>query len=240
MLVVDDNTTNRHILEHQVAAWGMDSGSADSGPAALEMLRGAHATEEGYDAALLDMHMPGMDGLELARDPRRARAGRDPARAVDLVRGPWVDGRGEAGGLLRLPDQAGAPVPALRRARDGARRRSGPSPLVTRHTISENRARSRRRLLVVEDTGMASRCLPGELRHGSSASTSASCGPIRTARTSPTGGVGVIDDHTRVAYCELHGGENAITVSATLGDHTQPPAADHPSAAFTNSAGRDT
>jgi transposase InsO family protein len=38
----------------------------------------------------------------------------------------------------------------------------------------------------------------------------------KTRRAGKTVVVGVIDDHTRLAYCELHGAENAITVSATL------------------------
>jgi signal transduction histidine kinase/DNA-binding response OmpR family regulator len=67
VLVVDDNRTNREILHHQVLAWGMRNGSACSGPEALDMLRRAARQGHAYDAAILDYHMPGMDGLEVAR-----------------------------------------------------------------------------------------------------------------------------------------------------------------------------
>ena len=67
LLIVDDNATNRTILQHQVAAWGICADGAASGQLALEMLRTAAMQDAPYDLALLDMQMPGMDGLELAR-----------------------------------------------------------------------------------------------------------------------------------------------------------------------------
>jgi len=67
ILSVDDNETNRSILDHQLTAWGIYNESAECGDRALQMLREAAEANEPYDAAILDMHMPGMDGLELAR-----------------------------------------------------------------------------------------------------------------------------------------------------------------------------
>jgi PAS domain S-box-containing protein len=67
VLVVDDNATNRQILRHQLAAWKMHHGSASGGEEALTLLREAVASGRPYDAAVLDMQMPGMDGLTLAR-----------------------------------------------------------------------------------------------------------------------------------------------------------------------------
>ena len=67
VLIVDDHAVNREILHNQVIAWGMRNGSAASGLEALELLRQAAKQHEAYQIALLDWHMPNMDGLELAR-----------------------------------------------------------------------------------------------------------------------------------------------------------------------------
>ena len=65
-LIVDDNATNSAILVHQLEQWGISVVSVDSGKAALEVLQQAIADDALFDIAILDLHMPGMDGLELA------------------------------------------------------------------------------------------------------------------------------------------------------------------------------
>jgi len=67
VLVVDDNATNRQILRHQLYAWKMQKGSAANGHEALELLRKGVAEKKPFDLALLDMQMPEMDGMTLAR-----------------------------------------------------------------------------------------------------------------------------------------------------------------------------
>jgi two-component system, sensor histidine kinase and response regulator len=67
VLVVDDNATNRQILSHQILAWKMRTANAVSGDEALIMLRAAAAESKPYDLAVLDVQMPEMDGLTLAR-----------------------------------------------------------------------------------------------------------------------------------------------------------------------------
>ena len=62
ILVVDDNAINRRILDLQTEAWGLSCRSAASGPEALRLVEGG----EQFDLAIVDMHMPEMDGLELA------------------------------------------------------------------------------------------------------------------------------------------------------------------------------
>ena len=69
MLVVDDNATNRRVLNLQTAKWGMVPRDTESPDEALRWV----ADGEAFDLAILDMHMPEMDGLDAgAADPRRA------------------------------------------------------------------------------------------------------------------------------------------------------------------------
>jgi PAS domain S-box-containing protein len=67
LLIVDDHATNRAILEEFAIAWQMPATSVSSGALALEALSQAVTLGSPYDLAVLDMHMPGMDGLGLAR-----------------------------------------------------------------------------------------------------------------------------------------------------------------------------
>ena len=67
VLIVEDNPTNRTILHNQVVGWGMSNGTAEHGAKALELLRAAAAQGTPYELAIVDMKMPGMSGIELAR-----------------------------------------------------------------------------------------------------------------------------------------------------------------------------
>ena len=67
VLLVDDNATNRTILEYYLKHWGIAAHSVDSGSAALVALLAAATSAEPFDLLLLDLQMPGMDGLSLAR-----------------------------------------------------------------------------------------------------------------------------------------------------------------------------
>jgi CheY-like chemotaxis protein len=72
LLIVDDNATNRRILYLQTQKWGMLPCETGSPKQALHWLKeGEH-----FDLAILDMHMPEMDGVELARGIRRLSNGK--------------------------------------------------------------------------------------------------------------------------------------------------------------------
>jgi GAF domain-containing protein/CheY-like chemotaxis protein len=66
VLVVDDNATNRRVLSLQTAKWGMTPQATASPQEALRWLGDAQA----FDLAIVDMHMPEMDGVALAREVR--------------------------------------------------------------------------------------------------------------------------------------------------------------------------
>ncbi len=97
VLIVDDNATNREILHNQVVAWGMRNGSVASGAEALERLRRASDERDPYDIAIIDWHMPAMDGIELAREIR-ADARLAGTRLLMLSSG------GDEAGAARLAD----------------------------------------------------------------------------------------------------------------------------------------
>ncbi len=76
-LVVDDNATNRTILEAQLTSWRMRPDMVSNARSALDWLASASAAGEPFDLAILDMQMPDIDGLQLAEmiSARPATAG---------------------------------------------------------------------------------------------------------------------------------------------------------------------
>jgi len=61
--IVDDNRTNRRILEGMLARWGMNSNLHPMEEKALEALSAAHSSNHPFELILSDMHMPRMDGF---------------------------------------------------------------------------------------------------------------------------------------------------------------------------------
>jgi GAF domain-containing protein/DNA-binding response OmpR family regulator len=91
VLIVDDNATNRYILSMQTTKWGMIPRDTESPLTALQWLENG----EVFDIAILDMHMPEMDGLELAKRIR-SNAGNFPLVLFSSL------GRREAGDEAKL------------------------------------------------------------------------------------------------------------------------------------------
>ena len=152
VLVVDDNATNREVLEQMLAAWGVGVATASSGHAALALVRDRAGGPEAFDLVVLDLNMPDMDGVAVARAMTE-----DPAlvgvRTVLLTssaqRGEAREA-GEAGvdGFLAKPVRQSHLYDCLATVMGHG---DLPVPLVTRHRLVEAHGRSRPRVLVVED-----------------------------------------------------------------------------------------
>ncbi|MDB6029128.1 MAG: hypothetical protein JWM68_5351 [Verrucomicrobiales bacterium] len=74
VLVVDDNATNREVLQHYLQSWKIPNDTAANAKEALDTLHAAAARDEAIQLAILDLQMPEMDGVTLAQ-----RIKEDPA-----------------------------------------------------------------------------------------------------------------------------------------------------------------
>ncbi len=106
ILIVDDNATNRMILERSLSAWGLQSTSAASAAQALQHLHEALTLQQPYALVLLDMLMPTMDGLGLARVIR----GEPALQALPLILLSSAGHPGEAVEALQIARCLGKPV----------------------------------------------------------------------------------------------------------------------------------
>ena len=162
VLVVDDNETNRKIVHHQIASWGMDNNSAENALNALEMLRSATEQGDPYDLAILDMQMPDMNGIELARKIKA-----DPAisssKLIMLSSSGEHHGESEEarqasiGAYLTKPVKQSQLHDAIGRVmvtiekETAAPQEEKERQLVTRYSPKEVKLRSPDRILVAED-----------------------------------------------------------------------------------------
>ena len=137
-LVVDDNALNRRILRSQLDAAGIQVEAAESGLDALLMLRQASLAGRRFDLAIIDLHMPGMDGETLGHRVRglEACAGLKTVMLTSSgIRGEAV--RMEAAGfnaylVKPVPTEVLLKVLALVTAPV-----TGAPRLITRHSITE-------------------------------------------------------------------------------------------------------
>ncbi|MBA2512588.1 MAG: PAS domain S-box protein [Rubrobacteraceae bacterium] len=154
VLIVDDNATNRRLLHDQLSSWGMENDGAEDGPRALEMMGAAAGEGRPYELAILDMQMPGMDGMQLAKRTRADRA----TAGTRLILLTSMGYRGEGDQARRSGIDAYLTKPIRQsELRDvistvmGMPAEQEEFPLITRHTLRERGPRSSPRLLLAED-----------------------------------------------------------------------------------------
>ncbi len=157
VLVVDDNLTQREVLAAYLRVWGVRCEAVASQRAALDYLRFASVAGEAVQIAVIDLNMPGGDGLSLGAEIRATSGARAPALVLmssSARRGDAQAAR-EAGFVAYLSKPAHADdlhaclcqalgLHGLHTLTKGG------SELITRHSLRERRA-SGAHLLVVED-----------------------------------------------------------------------------------------
>ena len=155
VLVVDDNRTNRRILDGLLNHWGMRPTSVADGESALAELEAARRTKTPYELVLTDMHMPRMDGFGLVESIQRSQ-GSSMATIMMLSSGGH---RGDAARCAELGVAAYLLKPVrqseLREAIARAlanRERTGETPMITRYGLVADRAPGHRlNVLLAED-----------------------------------------------------------------------------------------
>jgi signal transduction histidine kinase/DNA-binding response OmpR family regulator/HPt (histidine-containing phosphotransfer) domain-containing protein len=75
VLIVDDNEISRLMVHHHLDAWQLSADEAESAQAAVEKIRAAAAADRPYHLALIDMTLPDIDGLALARQMKADASG---------------------------------------------------------------------------------------------------------------------------------------------------------------------
>ncbi len=156
VLVVDDNETNRRVLEGLLESWRFRHDEVEDGGTALEELRAAAAQSDPYRIAILDMRMPGMDGAELGKQIKA-----DPElKETHLVLMTSFGKRGDAARMEQIGFEGYLPKPVKQSvlfdclaailAGKPRKQGDGQKALVTRYRIAEGR-RANSRVLLAED-----------------------------------------------------------------------------------------
>jgi signal transduction histidine kinase/DNA-binding response OmpR family regulator len=155
VLIVDDNRTNRRILEGILKRWEMKFTSVEDGDTALEELSAAREVAEPYALILTDVHMPGMNGFTLVEHIRHT-----PGLSTATIM--MLTSAGHRGDALRCKE-LGVSAYLLKPIRQselreaiarvlGAREQQGAIPLLTRYSLHDARDPAEvLRILLAED-----------------------------------------------------------------------------------------
>ncbi len=151
VLVVDDNASNRRILDESLAYRGMAVTGVENGPGALAAMNHALGEKKTFALALIDVNMPGMNGFEVAE---KIKACPDLANTTIIMLASTGE-RGDAArcrslglaGYLSKPVKESELIEAIKTAL--AMPSSGDARLITRHSLRENRRQLR--ILLAED-----------------------------------------------------------------------------------------
>jgi CheY-like chemotaxis protein/HPt (histidine-containing phosphotransfer) domain-containing protein len=165
VLVADDNRTNRWILEEILTQWGLRPLALASGTTAIAAAAEARTKGDPYRVALLDVNMPAMDGFETAERLRRD----DPEGRTAILLLTSAGRRGDAArcrelgihGYITKPVNQSDLLDALMTVLDPGRGQDTAAPLVTRHSLREERRRIR--VLLAEDNAVNRRVATGLL-----------------------------------------------------------------------------
>jgi signal transduction histidine kinase/DNA-binding response OmpR family regulator len=141
VLIVDDNRTNRRILEGLVQRWGMISTAVPDAQKALAALAAARETGQPYGLILTDMHMPKMDGFDLVEEIKQ-RPGISASTIMMLTSG------GQRGDAARC-SELGISAYLLKPVRQAELReailrvltpkeQTGAAPMITRKSLQDD------------------------------------------------------------------------------------------------------
>jgi len=156
VLVVDDNATNRRILEDVLLGWALKPTIVDSGASAIAALETAHTAGEPFPIALIDYQMPDLDGFGLAEEIQRR-----PALGTTLIMMlSSVGQRGDAARFRELgvasyltkPVRQSVLLDALLSLLGGTEHTAEHPQMVTRHSLRE--AHQSLRVLVADDNAV--------------------------------------------------------------------------------------
>jgi PAS domain S-box-containing protein len=169
ILIVDDNETNRFVLRVDLTNWGCRVDEAHDGHTALELLHKAGNSGDRFDIAVIDMQMPGMSGETLGRKIKQS----DTIKKLRMVMLTSMGMRGDAqrfkdagfSAYLNKPIKQQDLFECLSTVHHIPEEvaRQAENPIITRHSLAENRTQPAR-ILLAEDNKINKKVALANLR----------------------------------------------------------------------------